>query len=470
MKDQEIKTVAITISTPDLKKLEELEKAGRENDSIENDNFPAESKALQIKNTFEPMVKMIEAVETEFNEIIDSSKVEVTKDVAKNARALRLKIAKIRTGAETARKAQKASIILQGKAIDGACNVVKWAVSSKEEALEKIENYQKEQEALAIRKLQADRVDVIIQYYPDAIERDFTKLSEKEFLALVDDKKRDAEEKENLRIENEKLRKEADEKARLDKQGVSRFETLTRLGVVSSVSECRAMASFEWDNIHEIANHSFHKKQEEEQKESDRLKKIENERIEKEQAEKSALEAKAKAEREENEKLRAQLKAREDEEKARLEAEEKKRIESEMKEREISAIQFLTQNGFVDCEGGMRNKTGDWSIGSLHYSELESNDELEQFKNNTLFYIEQRKEKKAEAERIAKEQAELKAIADKEALRQVELNKGDAEKVKELVDELGLLKEKYSFKSESNQKMYSEFGVLIDKTINHILK
>ena len=63
-----------------------------------------------------------------------------------------------------------------------------------------------------------------------------------------------------------------------------------------------------------------------------------------------------------------------------------------------------------------------------------------------------------------------KAIADKEALRQAELNKGDAEKVKELVDQLGVLKGLYSFKSEKNQKMYSEVGILIGRTIEHILK
>ena len=87
--------------------------------------------------------------------------------------------------------------------------------------------------------------------------------------------------------------------------------------------------------------------------------------------------------------------------------------------------------------------------------------------------------KKLQADRVAiiseyypdaKEQAEKKAIAEKEALRQIELSRSDSEKVKELVNDLVLLKGKYSFKSEKNQKMYSEAGILIDKTIEYILK
>jgi len=72
-----------------------------------------------------------------------------------------------------------------------------------------------------------------------------------------------------------------------------------------------------------------------------------------------------------------------------------------------------------------------------------------------------------EKDRIAKE---AKDNADKEALNQLELSKGDSAKVLDLVNDLKGLKDKYSFKSKANQKMYADTGMLIDKVINHIQK
>jgi hypothetical protein len=51
---------------------------------------------------------------------------------------------------------------------------------------------------------------------------------------------------------------------------------------------------------------------------------------------------------------------------------------------------------------------------------------------------------------------------------QSELNKGDADKVKDLINDLKNLKIKYVFKSEKNQKMYQNFSLLIDGVINFI--
>ena len=70
----------------------------------------------------------------------------------------------------------------------------------------------------------------------------------------------------------------------------------------------------------------------------------------------------------------------------------------------------------------------------------------------------------------AKKEAEEKEVARIKELEQVELNKGDSDKVQDLIKELELIKSKYSFESESNQKMYSGVSSLIDKVVGFIKK
>ena len=52
----------------------------------------------------------------------------------------------------------------------------------------------------------------------------------------------------------------------------------------------------------------------------------------------------------------------------------------------------------------------------------------------------------------------------------ISLNIGDKEKVKDLINDLSSLKEKYIFESDKNIKMYSDVNLLIDKIISHINK
>jgi len=80
---------------------------------------------------------------------------------------------------------------------------------------------------------------------------------------------------------------------------------------------------------------------------------------------------------------------------------------------------------------------------------------------------------RAEKERIAKEleakkELDRQLLAQQEARHQEELNKGDSDKVKDLINDLIGLKTKYEFKSAKNKRMYSDTGILIDKVINNI--
>ena len=75
-----------------------------------------------------------------------------------------------------------------------------------------------------------------------------------------------------------------------------------------------------------------------------------------------------------------------------------------------------------------------------------------------------------ENERLQKEAAEAEAAAEAERKRQSELNKGDEDKVKDLISDITALKSKYTFKSKYNKRMYNDFGYLVDKIINRIKK
>jgi hypothetical protein len=155
-------------------------------------------------------------------------------------------------------------------------------------------------------------------------------------------------------------------------------------------------------------------KEKAEAEERERIKK-ENEQLKKEAEERERL-AKAEAEKrakEERERL------------AKAEVERKEREEKERKEREIYEAN-------LKAEREAKEKI---------QRELEAKAEVE------------RKEREAEKTRL-----------------EAELNKGDAEKVKDLVSDLVALKTKYSFKSAKNQKMYADVSLLIDKVINHIEK
>tara|TARA_R110000796_G_C14546298_1_gene433421 strand:+ start:655 stop:1614 length:960 start_codon:yes stop_codon:yes gene_type:complete len=79
--------------------------------------------------------------------------------------------------------------------------------------------------------------------------------------------------------------------------------------------------------------------------------------------------------------------------------------------------------------------------------------------------------RKEQAIKDAKIESELKAKKEAEEQRlQSELNKGDEDKVKDLINDLEALKTKYSFKAVKTQKMYADVGLLIDKVNAHIKK
>lgn len=229
------------------------------------------------------------------------------------------------------------------------------------------------------------------------------------------------------------------EKERLNKLQLERAEKLNKYVEDASERDLSSMDEDVWNAYLATKKKAYEDEQE-------AIKKAEAERIAKEKAERAEQERI----RKENAKLKAEAEAaakiardkeieRQKEEQARITKEEKER-----KDREAIAAKEKAEH-----EAQIKK-------------EREAREKIER--------EEKAKREKLENELKAKKEAEAKAIAEAEAAKQAELNKGDADKVKDLIKDLENLKSKYSFKSAKNQKMYSDTGNLIDKVIAHINK
>jgi hypothetical protein len=167
--------------------------------------------------------------------------------------------------------------------------------------------------------------------------------------------------------------------------------------------------------------------------------------------------AKEKAEAEERERMRIEN------EKLKKEAEDRERlakIESEQRANEEAKRKAIEEAERKKMEEEERKQK----------EVYEANLKAEREEKERIEREERLKREKLEAEIKAQKEAEAKRLAEIEAKRQEELNKGDNEKVIDLISDLNNLKTKYEFKSNKNKKMYFDVSVLIDKVINHINK
>ena len=166
------------------------------------------------------------------------------------------------------------------------------------------------------------------------------------------------------------------------------------------------------------------------------------------------LEAERKAEEERQAKLESERKEQErirrENERLKAEAEER-----EKKIREAEEKRQAEEAKRIAKEEAERQKR-----------EEEARKELE--KKEAQLRKEREAREKLEREAKERKEAEEKALREAEEKRQAELNKGDAEKVNQLIEDLNALKTKYEFKSAKNKKTYKNVGGLLDKVINYI--
>lgn len=177
-------------------------------------------KAEMIESAFAPMVEMLKGFEAEFNEI---SIKPISEQLCLEARSLRLKLVKVRTGAGTIHKEQKSEVLRFGRAIDGVKNILEFAVVDKEKALEKIEKHFENLEKERINDLRSKRQKLLDVFNYNIVGVDIGLMSDETFEDfLAGAKKRhfdkiEADKKaEDERIEKERLDAEQKEKDRLE--------------------------------------------------------------------------------------------------------------------------------------------------------------------------------------------------------------------------------------------------------------
>lgn len=337
-----------------------------------------ENKAKQVEELFLPMLSKMKELEEEYNALVS---IEVTPEVVKKAKELRLKLVKVRTETAKIHKKEKAFFLAGGRLIDDWKNTQLAAAFGKEDKLKDIENHYINIEKERIAKLQNERANILLSYDADSIPKTLGSMSVEMWEAF------------HLGIKTSHENKlEAEKKAEEERIEAERLAEAARI-----------------------------KAEEERKAEQLRLKK-ENERLRKES------EAKAKqdeAERAKREKAEAERKAKE------AEAEKKRQEERKAAEAKVKKEREL-QEAAIRKEKAEKKRLAD---------ELAAK---------------KKEEEEQERQRLATIQAEL--------------NKGDSEKVNDLIDMLKSLKTKYKFESEANQQMYKDVGLLIDKVTGHIEK
>lgn len=281
-----------------------------------------ESKATEIKSMFTPMLDKMEELEVEYNEVI---KEEITPGLIAKAKALRMKYVKVRTGTAEIHKELKAFYLKGGRFVDAFKNTQEFASGEKEKTLKAIEEHFENIEREKKEKLKTERIALIQPYVDDVNTYMLGEMSEDGFQKLlagsklqyemrieaerkaeeerIAREKAEAEERERIRQDNERLRKEVEEREKAAE--VERKKQAAILKEQQDKAEAQRKA-------------------------------IEAEREKERQAaeaERKKLEEQARKDREERERLAAELKRKEDEERKAKEAEEKRRKAEEKKAR-----------------------------------------------------------------------------------------------------------------------------------------
>lgn len=330
------------------------------------------SKAEQIRQVFIPMANMLDEFETAYSQVLAEAKEGITKDVSARAKRVRLDIGRVRIETGKLKDKQKEYIKLEDRAIMGVHNIIVWAVKEKEDKLKEIEDYFEIKEKERLDSLQRSRVEQLSRYVDDAHLRTLSLMEEDVWQAYLLVKRNEYED-----------RVAAEKKAEEDR-----------------IAREKAYAL-----------------------EQEQIRK-ENERLRKEAKERDRL-------------AKIEAKKRAEEEAKRLAAEKKERQireEKERKEREAH-------------EAALRE---------------------ERMKREAIEKEEREKRLKLEAELKAREEADRLAREEEEAKIQSELNKKDADKIKDLVSDISELKAKYSFSSAKNKKMYYTVGLMLDDVIKVI--
>lgn len=386
------------------------------------------SEAAAIKNTFEPMVEMLQGFEERFKELLKEKEENGIDDkITEKAKRLRLDIAQVRIQTGKLKDKQKEYIKLKDKAIMGVHNILVYAVKEKEDVLKSIEDHFDNIERERMAKLQAERVEELSKYVEDAEERNLGEMEEDVWEAYRDRKKSQWEDEQEAK---RKAQEEQEERERKEKLYQERKEKLiplwNHLPIEQKSADFGELTDEEFNAIHESAKEAKSKHDEEQE----RIRQ-ENERIKKEEQE-----------REQRRKDRS----------VKLDG-----LWSTMPEKYVSVrYEELSDKEFDEMLTDAKEAKQAQDI-RIEEENRKKREREEQERKE----IERREALEKElAERKRKEEEEQRR---KEEEQQAELNKGDSEKVKDLISDLEEIRSKYQFKSKANKLKYQEVCVLMLK-------
>lgn len=371
-----------------------------------------ENKAEEIRKIYEPMVNMLLPMEDEFNQLV---KLEVNDLVMKEARDLRLRIAKVRIAGEKEKTKAKKGVLAVGNAIQGAYNTLVYATKSKEEKLLDIEKTYERREQLRIDNLQDERANDI-RGLVDVVPGDLGGMSDEVWNNFLTGCKSNYEEKQKA-IKKEEERKEREEKVRL--LNVERSKLLFQYGNFLTDEE----KEINFGELDDDSFKSFLSRLKDLSDKEEESKKLFNERVD----------------------LVRNLTAFYN--------------DDELKRNLLD----YTVDGFDKLLIDLKNRKVKRDI-----EDQKKKEEDDRIKKQ----LQEEKKKREQVERDLKER-ERKEEEDKKRAyekEQLELSKGDKDKFDNIIEGLDEIRFKHSFKAQSSIKLSSDIENLIEKVINHVNK
>ena len=305
-------------------------------ESVQLENVVKESglaiqEGEEIKQSYLPFVSELAEIQAQASKINFDNPQSIDETIA---RELRLKTVKIRTGAKNLKEDRKRIHLLKGNLEQAAYNLIAASCELTEETFVNVEKAREIAEKKRKEILKAERIEKLTPYGVQVEFYDLSNMPEETFTDLLDGfkkahedriaaekkaeedriakEKADAEEREKQRLENIRLKKEAEER---EKQA-----EIERLKQAKLLADQKAKADKERKELEEKA---ANERKEAEEKAA-KLKAEQDAKLEAERKERQRLadelkakqDAEAKAKHEEQEKLIAEEKKRKDAEKA----------------------------------------------------------------------------------------------------------------------------------------------------------
>lgn len=169
-----------------------------------------QTRPISLQELFQPYGVELAELEAKANAIVVTDATQVS--LMKEAREVRLAIAKKRCSVETLRKELKEDSLKRGQTIDGIAKTIKDKMSELEEKLKEQEEFAIRAEAQMKAKRETERLAIVRQYDADLTGYDFREMSDEQFNGIAE------------MLQNMKERKEQEEKDRIAKEELEELE------------------------------------------------------------------------------------------------------------------------------------------------------------------------------------------------------------------------------------------------------